>query len=182
MSWIAAILAVAAVATPPSVAPVDLDGVAIDPFAERAELSVFVFVRTDCPIANRYAPELRRLHEAFASRNVAFWLVYPDPQETPAAIRAHLAEYAHPGRVLRDPGHRLVEGTGVTVTPEVAVFRGRDRMIYRGRIDDRYGDLGRARPAAATHDLEQALAAALAGKPAPQRTTRAVGCFISDLK
>jgi hypothetical protein len=40
---------------------------------------VLVFVRTDCPISNRYAPELRRLQDRFAPRGMAFWLVYPDP-------------------------------------------------------------------------------------------------------
>jgi hypothetical protein len=54
------------------------------------------------------------------------------------------------------------------------------RVVYRGRIDDRYVDLGLERPAATTHDLADALAAVVAGKPVPHPNTQAVGCFIAD--
>ena len=42
---------------------VDLDGRRIDPFAAAPAIraNAFVFTTTDCPISNRYAPEIRRL-------------------------------------------------------------------------------------------------------------------------
>src|SRR5258706_7607896 len=43
---------------------------------------VCLFTRTDCPISNSYAPEMRRIHEKFSPRGVAFYLVYPDPDES----------------------------------------------------------------------------------------------------
>ena len=61
---------------------VDLDGREVDPLAGDAAITVLVFTRTDCPIANRYAPELRRLSERYAGRGVRFWLVYPDARTT----------------------------------------------------------------------------------------------------
>jgi hypothetical protein len=36
---------------------------------------VFLFVRTDCPISNRYVPEIQRLSEKFAARGIQFRLV-----------------------------------------------------------------------------------------------------------
>jgi hypothetical protein len=62
------------------------------------------------------------------------------------------------------------------------VFDARGDLVYRGRIDDRFVELGRERPAATKHDLEEALALTLAGKPVAPSTTLAFGCFISDLK
>jgi hypothetical protein len=56
------------------------------------------------------------------------------------------------------------------------------RIVYRGRIDDRYVDLGVERPKATTRDLADALAAVVSGKPVPQAVTQAVGCFIADFK
>ena len=38
---------------------------------------MLVFLASDCPISNRYLPELKRLDAEFAKQNVAFWLIYP---------------------------------------------------------------------------------------------------------
>ena len=163
----------------------DLDGRAVDPLAIEGRASVLVFVRTDCPISNRYAPEIRRLQERFAARGAAFWLVYADAAEPVEAIRAHLRAFDLPARALRDPGHVLVRKTGARVTPEAVVFVpgvGGARLVYRGRIDDRYLDFDRMRAAPTTHDLEDALEAVLAGKAVPREETPAVGCFLADVE
>ena len=161
----------------------DLDGRQIEPLrAKDAKAIVFIFIRTDCPISNRYAPELRRLHEKFAKSGVRFWLVYPDPGETSVIIRNHMKEYEYRLSALRDPEHKLVKMTGAQVTPEAAVFAPGGPMVYRGRIDDRYVAFGKARPAPTTRDLEEVLDAMLEGKPVTKKTTAAIGCFIPDLR
>jgi len=143
---------------------------------------VFVFTSTDCPVSNRYAPELRRIADAFAPKGVVFRLVYPSPADDAKAIREHMAAYSYSGAfdAVRDPKQALAKFTGATITPEAAVVVG-GRVAYRGRIDDRFVDLGRERPAPTTRDLFDALTAIAGGKPAPHATTQAVGCFISDL-
>jgi hypothetical protein len=162
---------------------VDLSGRPVDPFENStAKLVVLVFVSTDCPLSNRYAPEVQRLQAEFADRGAAFWLVYPDPAQPGGAIRRHLKDYSYRIPALRDPAHALVQRAKVRVTPEAAVFGPGGHLLYHGRIDDRYVDLGKARAAPTTRDLEAALEAALAGRPVPQRAAPAVGCFISDLK
>ena len=145
-------------------------------------LSVFLFTRTDCPISNRYAPEVERLNAKFSPRGVVFWLVYPDPDEEGDAIRRHGEEFAYSLAALRDPEQALVRRTGATVTPEVAVFAGPQRLVYRGRIDDRYVAFGEARPQATQRDLEDVLDALLSGRHVEPTTTTAVGCFILDLE
>ena len=142
---------------------------------------VFLFTSTDCPISNRYAPEVRRIAEAFGRKGVVFRIVYPNPSETAKAIREHMAAYSYAGIAegMRDPKLALVKFAGATVTPEAVVVAG-GTVVYRGRIDDRYVDLGRERPAPTERDLFDALTAIVAGKPAPHATRQAVGCFISD--
>lgn len=142
---------------------------------------VFLFTSAECPISNRYAPEVRRIAESFGSKGVVFRLVYPNPSEDAGAIREHMAAYSYAGVVeaVRDPEHALVKFVGATVTPEAAIVAG-GRIVYRGRIDDRYADLGRERPAPTRRDLFDALTAIVAGKPVPHATTQAIGCFISD--
>ena len=143
---------------------------------------VYIFTSTDCPISNRYAPEIRRLAETFRPKGVSFRMVYPSRAETPDAIRAHLGAFSYDGvtEAVRDPELALVKFTGATITPEAVVFDPAGRRLYRGRIDDRYVDFGRARPAPTRRDLRDALDATLAGKPVQNPTTKAIGCFIPD--
>ena len=153
-----------------------------DPFAQPAPARVLLFVRTDCPITNRYAPELKRIADEYHSRGVEFWLIYPDPSETDTAIARHKAEYHLPGTPVRDPHHLLVKRAEATISPQAAVFDHAGRLTYSGRIDDRYVAFGKARSAPTTHDLEAAIAATLAGKPIAEPRTHSIGCYLADLK
>jgi len=79
---------------PPSYGAVDLAGSPVDPCTTTdARAVVLVFIRNDCPISNRYAPEIVRLQTEFGPRGVRFWLVHPTSSETPEAIRKHAKEY-----------------------------------------------------------------------------------------
>lgn len=162
-----------------------LDGRPVFPLPGAADpTTVFVFVGTECPISNRYAPELRRIHDRFA-KEARFWLVYADPAETAEAIRRHGEAFGYGIAALRDPRHELVLFAGVQVTPEAAVFvpgASSPRLVYRGRIDDRNVDFGRTRPSPSTHDLEDALRAVASGTAGTLRTTQAVGCAIPPLR
>jgi hypothetical protein len=142
--------------------------------------TVLVFTTTDCPISNRYAPEIQRIASRFEGR-VQFKLVYPVPADTETAIRDHVKKFGYTFEVRRDAKQQLVKQTGVTMTPEVAVFDPSGRMVYRGRIDDRYIAFGKDRPQPTVRDLERSLDAVLAGKPVPVAQTQAIGCILSDL-
>ena len=166
----------------PSIRLQDVDNRTVDPFqaAGNTKAIVFLFTSTDCPISNRYAPLVKQLNETFAPKGVQFWLVYPNPFDTPGAIHEHLKAYGYENRALLDPNHALAKLAKASVTPEAAVFDRQGRELYHGRIDDRYVSLTVERPAATRHDLEDVLSAVVAGKPVAQATTQAVGCFIAD--
>ena len=160
----------------------DLDDRSIDPLKAPAgtKAMAFLFVSVECPISNRYAPEVRRLYDKFTAQGISFSLVYPNPVEPVAAIRRHLEDYSYPMRALRDPRHDLVKLAGATITPEAVVIDPQGRVLYRGRIDDRYVSLGLERPVATRHDLDEALTDVIAGKAPRQASTQAVGCYIAD--
>jgi len=141
---------------------------------------VLLFVRTDCPISNRYAPTIQAM-SAHYSAHAAFYLVYPVKSETPAQIREHTKDYGYHLPILRDPDYALVKRAQVQVTPEAAVFSPDGRLLYHGRIDDWYVDFARARSSPTTHDLSAALDAAVAQKPVPTASAPAVGCFLPGL-
>jgi hypothetical protein len=166
----------------PSVRLADVDNRWVDPFlaAEDSKAIVFIFASVDCPISNRYAPVVQRLHQAFSPQGVTFWLIYPNPAETADQIREHVKAFNYPVHALRDPNHELVKLAHVEVTPEVAVFDKSRALVYHGRIDDRYVNLGVERPAPTRQDLRDALTATLAGGHPQEASTQAVGCFIAD--
>jgi len=160
----------------------DLAGNPVDPLKSGGgKIVVLVFVRTDCPVSNRYAPAIQQLSEEHAAK-AAFWLVYPSKAESAEVIRKHQREYSYKIPALRDPQHVLVKESQVEITPEVAVFSTDRRLVYHGRIDNLYEDVGRTRSVATTHELQDAISAALGGKSLPVDATHAVGCYISDLE
>lgn len=163
----------------------NLEGKAADPFRASPEQSlkpvVLVFVRTDCPISNRYAPLLERIEMDYRGK-ANFWLVYPDKQTNAKQIREHKREFGYRLPALRDPDHVLVKRASVSITPEAAVFDAHGKLLYHGRIDNWYEDAGRSRPAATSHELQSVLEAVISGKPSPVRTAPAVGCYITDLE
>ena len=124
---------------------------------------------------------LRRLHALFSPRRVSFRLVYPGADTSVEEIRQHLRAFDLPGEALRDPRLSLARATGVHVTPEAAVVLPDGRLVYHGRIDDQFADLGAARPAPTHHDLEESLEEILAGKPVSHPRTKAIGCAIQGL-
>jgi hypothetical protein len=146
---------------------------------------VLFFAASDCPISNRYVPEIKRLNQEFTKQGVRFWWVYPNADDTAQVVAGHNHEYAITGDTILDPKQTLVELADAKVTPEVAVFlvEGNGlREVYHGRIDDHYIALGQERPRAGQHDLEAAIAAALSNKPIPQPGGPPVGCSIVFLQ
>jgi len=160
----------------------DLDGKPFDPFrAAQGKVVVLIFVRTDCPVSNRYAPTIQQL-SAHDPDKAVFFLVYPSKKETSETIRKHEREFGYTLAALRDPQHILVKQSQAQITPEAAVFDANRRLVYHGRIDNLYEDFGHARKSATTHDLADAIEAAIMGKTLSGKATPAVGCYISDLE
>lgn len=159
-----------------------IEGKSVDPIkASQGKIAVLIFVRTDCPISNRYAPTLQKLSADFQA-NAKFWLVYPDKRTTPQQITEHLRQFHYSISALRDPAHSLAKFVSATITPEAAVFSAQGKLLYHGRIDNLYVDAGRARSAATTHELKDAIESAAFGKTRMTAFTPSVGCYISDLE
>lgn len=146
---------------------------------------VLFFAATDCPISNRYVPEIKRLTQKYGPKGVRFWWVYPNASDTAQVVADHNREYSITGDTILDSRQSLVQRAHATTTPEAAAFlvESNDlREIYHGRIDDRYLDIGQERPQPQHFDLESAIFAALAGEAVQQPRGPAVGCSIVFLQ
>jgi len=159
---------------------VDLNGHAVDPFQRTSgKVVVLVFVRTDCPIANRYAPTIQEISRKYR-KSAEFYLVYPVRTETSERVKQHLKEYGYRLAALRDPNYELVRRAQTQVTPEAAVFSPGGKLLYHGRINDWYTEFARAKREPTTQELVDALNAATIGKPVANAAVPAVGCFLPD--
>jgi peroxiredoxin len=164
----------------------DLNGREVQPLRDtKYKAIVFFFVETNCPISNRYAPEIKRLFGKFASAGITFWLIYPDSDDAPPAVRGHLKDYGYELGALRDVRQELVKAAGVIVTPEAAILvpsaKG-PQVVYHGRIDDRVAAFGKTRATPTKRDVEQVLAAILSGKRVTPSSSFAFGCSIEAVK
>jgi hypothetical protein len=156
-----------------------IDGTILRPLDPSGIANVLIFVATDCPIANAYAPEIQRICGAYAANGIGCALIYEDAGVTASDVRKHLENYRYggmPAAIDRDGA--LAAQVRASVTPEAVVVDRRGAIRYRGRIDNFYAALGRPRQAVTAHDLQDALTALVAGKAVPASETQAIGCYI----
>jgi hypothetical protein len=155
----------------------DLNGAPINP---PARWIVVIFMSQDCPVSNESIPVLNALSAEFSPRGFAFVGAYVDPTADLATLRAHVSDFAVAFLTADDRDHRLVKAAAAVYTPQVAVFSAAGTLLYKGRIDDRVGSLGAARPAAVHQDLRDALSAMASGSPGPFKGAKGFGCAIPE--
>ena len=167
-------------ATRPASPLTDISGGAVDPLHPAKRASVLIFVRTDCPISNSYAPILNGMVKTYADRGVTFFIIYTSRDLSVADARAHLKAFGYTCPAIVDSHHTLVKALGAIATPEAFVITPDGSTAYHGRIDDSFPALGKQRPHPTTHELADAIDAVIAGKAPTVAHTRAVGCAISE--
>ena len=144
-----------------------------------AKATVYVFLADTCPISQAATLPLRELHGRYAAQGVTFIGVFPAPETDLTARAAFGQMYQVPFALLPDPGHALTRRWRATVTPEAVVVAADGRtVLYQGRLDDAYARLGQRRTVVQHHELADALAAVVAGRPVAVPHTEPVGCFI----
>jgi hypothetical protein len=141
---------------------------------------VVFFIGQECPVSNGSIPVMNKLAKDFSSQGFTFVGAYVDPTADLVALRRHAGDYGISFLTADDRDHRLSRAAGATYTPEAAVFSPSGILLYKGRLDDRVGELGAARPSATHHDLEDVLAALASGAPGPFKGKAGYGCAIPE--
>ncbi len=144
--------------------------------------TVYVFLADTCPISQNATLTMRELYARYSAQGVGFGGFFPSPATTSTDIAAFAKTYRVPFPLISDARHRYVRRFGVRVTPEVVVLAADERtVLYQGRLDDQFAGLGQRRALVQHHELADALAAVVAGRPVAVARTEAVGCFIENL-
>ncbi|BDI28281.1 hypothetical protein CCAX7_003320 [Capsulimonas corticalis] len=167
----------------PHLAPATMRATGLDGKARLLPLrasraTVLVFLLSDCPVCNRYAPEIQRLEADYRRQGVDIDVVYEDSDLTRTQALRHAKAYGLTCGLLYDPAHMLARQAGAGSVPEAVVLSSDGAALYHGRIDDRFQHFGMANPAPAHRDLRSALDSVLTGAPVAVTQTPVVGCVI----
>ena len=137
---------------------------------------VVVFTCNSCPVAGDYEPRILALAKQYAGESVGFVAVNVNtgPDDALPAMTARAAKRKYPFPYLYDPTQKIARDYGATYTPEVFVLDKARKVVYLGAFDDK------SPPGEPTKKhVERAVAAALAGQPAPAgETSASPGCRI----
>lgn len=138
----------------------------------------FVFMSTECPISRKYVPQLNRIYaQTHSTGKVEFYGILSDPSVTRKAAADFTREFGVQFSVLFDATGELADLCRPTHVPEAFVFDASHKLVYRGRIDDVYREIGRRQLDATTHDLADAIQATLDGRVVATPQTTPVGCL-----
>lgn len=168
-------------ATPKPISIPDIKGVPVAIPSKGAPATALIFLGTECPIANRMAPEMARLAKKYSAKGIQFVFVYPEPDSTISGVAKHFKDYKLVGRAVIDKRHDVVKLAGATVTPEAAVFTPSKGLVYRGRINNLYTDHNQPLERPTKNELADALDQILSGKEVTVRWIGAIGCAIPPL-
>ena len=123
---------------------------------------VYVFLATDCPIAQKQAPTLARLEKQYKSQGVIFQGIFPNSTETKEKITQWGYDRKIHFSLVLDDNH-LAQKLQATTTPEVFLTNPAGRIFYQGNVES----------------LPSALTAFLANKPIKVAKTTPIGCLLT---
>lgn len=140
---------------------------------------VVVFLEIGCPISERYIPMLNRLAAAATEKEVGFYGVIAHPQATWREAKKFRDEFNITFPLLFDGNSDLALRFNPTVVPESFVVDVYDRLIYYGRINDQYEDIGKFNKVERSADLKMAIDAAAKRTTLPYTHKKAIGCIFT---
>ncbi|HKO95448.1 MAG TPA: thioredoxin family protein [Pyrinomonadaceae bacterium] len=135
--------------------------------------TVLIFVATKCPVSNAYNERMEKLAQDYKARGINVVGINANVAESAADVKSHAAANKLTFPILKDPGNKIADRLGATVTPEAFFLDAGNKLMYRGRIDN-----NRDTSQVNANDLREALDSAIAGKPIAKTTATAFGCTI----
>lgn len=135
--------------------------------------TVLIFVAVQCPVSNAYNARMEKLAQDYKARGINVVGINSNATEPAEAVKAQAATNHLTFPILKDPGNKVADQLGASVTPEAYFLDASNKLVYRGRIDNnRNGDQITAT------ELRDALEATLSGKPVTKTIANAFGCSI----
>jgi len=148
--------------------------------AERDSITVYYFLAEECVICQQYTSTIIKLHESYNSEHISFVGLFPNRFSKEESISAYKEKYSIPFTLKREFYQTKTKEFGVEVTPEVVVYNEtKNKVVYKGRIDNLFVRVGKRRRVVTSSELEDVLKAIKSGEVSTTQNTSSVGCFIN---
>ena len=155
----------------------DVQGNAVQFSSLKGDVTVVLFIATQCPVSNAYNERMKALYTDYTPKGVKFVFLNANRTEPAAEVARHTQEHGFPFQVFKDDDNVTADRFGATVTPEAFVLDRAGTIRYHGSVDD-----SQAIERVQTQRLRNALEAVLAGRAVESPETKAFGCTIKRVK
>lgn len=135
--------------------------------------TVLLFIAVQCPVSNAYNERMEKLAQDYKAKGINVIGINSNVAEDGAAAKAHAAQNKLSFTILKDPGNKIADKLGASVTPEAYLLDANNKLMYHGRIDN-----SRNPAQVETPDLRNAIDAMLSDKQIEKTEAKAFGCSI----
>ena len=102
--------------------------------------TVVLFLCNHCPYVLHINDELVRVASHYQAKGVAFAAISSNdavayPQDAPDLMKVHAERVGYPFPYLYDETQQIARAFDAACTPDIFVFDGSMRLVYRGRLD-----------------------------------------------
>ena len=141
--------------------------------------TVVIFICNHCPYVKHINSKLVEVANEYQNKGVSFIAISSNsiethPQDGPKFMKQHAKEQNYPFPYLYDETQEVAKAYQAECTPDLFVFDGDLKCVYRGQFDDSRPNKGEA----TGKDLSVALDAILAGEKVSGKQKPSMGCSI----
>jgi len=141
---------------------------------------VVIFMCNHCPYVKHIRQGLAQIGRDYQAKRVAVVGINANdvtthPDDSPAKMRAEAASAGYTFPYLHDDTQAIAKAYRAACTPDIYLFDGAQKLVYRGQFDD--SRPGNGLPVTG-RDLRLALDAVLAGKSVSPDQKPSIGCNI----
>lgn len=143
-------------------------------------ISINFFLIDECRISENMTSEINYLKGHFDSPQFNYHCYFPSQSSTEKKISKFVKNYNINISCDTDHDKLKTKFYGATVAPEVVVYDEKNqKLIYRGRINNSFAEVGKRRHIISSYDLRIVLEDVLNQKKVNVVETQAIGCYIN---
>ncbi len=142
--------------------------------------TVIMFICNHCPFVVHVNEALVAIANTYTNKGIGFIAISSNdaiayPQDAPDKMKAHALTEGYPFPYLYDASQEVAKAYNAACTPDLYVFNGNLKLVYRGQLDDSRPENGIP---VTGKDLKHALDCLLEGKENATIQKPSIGCNI----